>query len=69
VQAGHFPSGRHHYDAFGRLEGRNSCAMDSAWYCRTYPIAAIELSQGDAADTLHHWVELGCHRGYRRRPD
>ncbi len=68
VLGGHFPSGWHHYENFGRAEGRAACAVDNAWYCRTYPIAALELSQGDAADPLAHWMELGCHRGYRRRP-
>ncbi len=68
VDAGHFPSGRHHFDSFGQAEGRSPCGIDRAWYCRTYPIAAVELSQGDAADPLHHWIELGNNRGYRRRP-
>jgi hypothetical protein len=68
VEGGHFPSGRHHYDAFGRAEGRECCAVDKAWYCSTYPMAAIELSQGDAADPVHHWLELGRNRGYRRQP-
>jgi hypothetical protein len=68
VAAGHFPSGRHHYEAFGMAEGREPGAIDKAWYCTTYPIAAIELSQGDAADPLRHWIEIGRHRGYRRHP-
>ncbi len=67
VEAGHFPSGRHHYEAFGQAEGRDSCSIDRSWYCRTYPIAALELGQGDASTPLEHWRELGCFRGYKRQ--
>jgi len=66
VAAGHFPSGRYHFTAFGQAEGRPSCAIDNAWYCQAYPAAAFELGQGDAADPLQHWLELGQYRGYRR---
>ena len=68
VAAGHFPSGRHHYNNFGRSEGRDPCAIDKAWYCRTYPIAAIEMSQGECPDPLQHWLEVGRHRHYARNP-
>jgi hypothetical protein len=66
VAGGHFPSGRAHYASFGMAEGRPACTIDSAWYCQTYPIAAVELGQGDAPDALAHWVEVGRFRGYRR---
>jgi hypothetical protein len=66
VAGGHFPSGRHHYENFGMAEGRPACTIDSAWYCQTYPAAAFELGQGDAADPLQHWLELGRFRHYRR---
>ena len=65
VQAGHFPSGRHHYQAFGEAEGRDSCGVDRSWYCRTYPIAALELGQGDTPSPLSHWLDLGRFRGYK----
>ncbi len=68
VEAGHFPSGRHHYEAFGMAEGRTPCAIDRAWYCSTYPIAAIEMSQGESPDPLSHWIEIGRSRGYLRGP-
>ncbi len=66
VAGGHFPSGRAHYASFGMAEGRPACAIDSAWYCQAYPVAAFELGQGDAPDALQHWLELGRFRGYRR---
>lgn len=65
VAGGHMPSGLHHYRHFGFAEGREPCAVDRAWYCRTYPIAAVELGQGDALDPLDHWVAMGRERGYR----
>jgi hypothetical protein len=66
VAAGYFPSGRLHFAAFGEAEGRPACTIDKAWYCQTYPAAAFELGQGDAADPLQHWLDLGEYRGYRR---
>jgi len=66
VAEGHFPSGRAHYANYGMAEGRPPCAIDGAWYCQTYPAAAFELGQGDAADPLQHWLEVGQFRGYRR---
>ena len=68
VHAGHFPTALHHYAAFGRAEGREVCSVDRAWYCRTYPIAALEMGQGDATDPLNHWLELGRFRSYKRHP-
>ena len=69
VAGGHFPSGRHHYENFGFAEGRDPCRIDKAWYCQTYPIAAVEMSQGDAIDPLRHWISLGAFRGYARCSD
>ncbi len=66
VAAGHMPSGRHHFEHYGLAEGRDSVAVDSAWYCTAYPIAAIELGEGYAWDPADHWVRIGRARGYRR---
>ncbi len=68
VQGRHLPSGRHHYEHFGFYEGREAFRIDKAWYGQTYPIAAIELSQGEYDDPHEHWVEIGRARGYRRAP-
>jgi hypothetical protein len=66
IDDGHFPSGRTHYDLYGFAEGRAGFPLDRAWYCRAYPVAAIELSQGEYLDADHHWLEIGRARGYRR---
>ena len=66
IAAGHLPSGRSHFDNTGFDEGRAAFALDRAWYCRTYPIAALEIAQNDFHDTDQHWLELGQARGYGR---
>ena len=66
VTGGGLPSGAYHYRHFGFHEGREPCDVDRAWYCQTYPIAAVELGQGDALDPVDHWITLGRERGYRR---
>jgi hypothetical protein len=68
VQGGHLPSGRHHYEHYGFGEGREAFFIDKSWYCQTYPIAAIELSQGEYNDPHQHWVDIGRARGYWRAP-
>jgi hypothetical protein len=68
VQGGHFPSGRHHYENFGFHEGREPFCIDKPWYCQNYPIAAIEMSQGEYYDTYQQWLEIGRARGYQRVP-
>jgi hypothetical protein len=66
VAAGHLPSGRHHFEMCGFDEGRSAFALDRGWYCRTYPIAAVEIAQGDFWDADQHYLEVGRDRGYRR---
>ncbi len=68
IEAGHLPNGRHHYKLYGFDEGRVGFALDRAWYCREYPVAALEISQGDYYDADHHWLEMGRARGYRQGP-
>ena len=67
VLEGHFPSGRHHFVDFGFDEERVACHVDFAWYCTTYPIAALEMALGEAWDPNDHWLRLGKSRGYKRR--
>jgi hypothetical protein len=64
VTLGFIPSGRHHYEYHGIHEGREPFGMDAAMYVRTYPIAALEIGQGDYISTHHHYVEAGFARGY-----
>jgi hypothetical protein len=68
VGAGDLPSGRHHFEHSGFDEGRAGFGLDRAWYCRRYPIAALEIAAGEFADTEQHWLEAGRARGYRRGP-
>jgi hypothetical protein len=68
VDAGHLPSGRFHYEHYGHGEGREAFFIDKSWYCQNYPIAAVELSQGDYDDPHQQWLEIGKARGYRRAP-
>ncbi len=64
VAAGHMPSGRHHFEHYGFGEGRAAFCMDAAWYCRNYPIAAVEIGECYARDPSDHWVRFGRARGY-----
>jgi hypothetical protein len=68
VVDGHMPSGRHHYEICGFDEGRTAFALDRAWYCRTYPIAAVEIAAGGWQDPEQHWLEVGRARGYHATP-
>jgi hypothetical protein len=68
VRDGHMPSGRHHYEMYGFGEGRTPFRLDAGWYCRRYPIAAVELSQNEAHDPIDHWICMGADRGYARVP-
>ena len=52
----------------GFMRAARGFELDRAWYCRTYPIAAVELGQGEAADAADHYVAVGRARGYRRGP-
>jgi hypothetical protein len=66
VGAGQLPSGRHHYETCGFDEGRSGFALDRSWYCRRYPMAALEIAEGLFFDADQHWLEMGRARGYRR---
>jgi hypothetical protein len=68
VADGHLPSGRHHYESCGFDEGRIAFALDRAWYCQTYPIAAVEIADGGWQDPEQHWLEVGRGRGYHATP-
>ncbi len=69
VSCGQMPSGRHHYEHHGFAEGREPFHIDRAWYCQTYPIAALELGQGDAPDVMTHFLSIGRDRGYQPHAD
>lgn len=69
VTDGHIPDGRHHYEHFGVHEGREPFELDLPFYVRTYPMAALEIGQGDYLGPYHHYVESGFARGYRRKEE
>ena len=58
-------SGLAHYVSNGRGEGRNPFRFDRVWYSRHYPLAAIEVGQGDYNSLRDHYVCIGRSRGYR----
>ncbi len=68
VASGAYHSGREHYAWEGFFEGREAFPLDRAWYCRAFPLAAIEVGQGDFASLHHHYVAVGRDRGYRPLP-
>lgn len=59
---------RHHYKTFGFEEGRLPFRLDQEWYARSYPMAALEVAQGDYRDFPHHYLAVGRARGYRPTP-
>jgi hypothetical protein len=68
INTGGFKDGFDHYVRYGRSERRLPFPFDLAWYGRQYPIAAIEVAQGDFADFFHHYAAIGRRRGYRPLP-
>jgi hypothetical protein len=64
--AGHFKSGLDHYMRYGFNENRRPFFLDRKAYTASYPMAALELGQGDFLDCHHHFVEVGRARGYER---
>jgi hypothetical protein len=68
VTAGWMASGWEHFRNWGVHEGRVPFRLDPVFYARRYPIAAMELGQGDFRNFHDHWIAVGRQRGYRRTP-
>jgi len=70
VAAGHIGSGRQHYLAHGREEGRRPHAgsFDAAWYASTYPAVADEIGSAEPDALERHYHERGRYRGYLPHP-
>lgn len=64
VEAGHLRSGLSHYIEHGFVEERRCFHLDPQIYSLRYPIAAVEVSNGEYLDFDHHYVEIGALRGY-----
>lgn len=68
VEKGGFKSGLDHYIYYGYYERRSPFRLDRGWYGKQYPMAAIEVGQGDFTDFHHHYLAIGRRRGYRPTP-
>lgn len=51
---------RKHLPSYIPLCGR----VNSLWYLKTYPLAALEIAEGFYSSTHHHYAEIGWKRGY-----
>ncbi|HTW71459.1 MAG TPA: glycosyltransferase 61 family protein [Acetobacteraceae bacterium] len=60
---------RWHYRDSGMRERRLPFALSPAWYAERYPMAALEVSQGDYSGFAQHYVAVGRTRGYRAVPE
>jgi hypothetical protein len=58
-----------HYRAAGTRERRMPFALSAGWYAGKYPMAVMEVAQGDYSTFAHHYVAVGRARGYRKLPD
>ena len=67
VEEGWLKSGLAHFTRWGFPDGLGWWAfeLDETWYTTQYPIAAVEIGQGDYADCRHHYAEIGRRRGYK----
>lgn len=61
-------SGLEHFLCHGYSEGRETFGFDPGWYLRQYPLAALEVGQGDFGSLRHHYVAVGRLRGYLPEP-
>ena len=68
VALGGMKSGLEHFIRFGFSEHRDPLFVDTEWYVRTYPQAAVELGQGDYEDPVQHYVEVGMLHGFAPCP-
>ena len=62
------PSGYEHFLRVGHAENREPFELDRGWYCRQYPMACLEIGQGDYVSCHHHYAEVGALRGYKPVP-
>jgi hypothetical protein len=68
VSEGACSSALDHYRTRGFAQRLAMVSLDPDWYIRSYPIAALEVGQGDFAGFEHHYAAVGRRRGYRPRP-
>lgn len=63
------PGALEHYRVAGIRERRMPFALSVGWYAGRYPMAAMEVGQGDYSTLAHHYAAVGRARGYRTHPD
>ena len=66
---GNTEAARRHYRDIGFRERRLPFALSQGWYAERYPMAALEVSQGDYSGFAQHFVAIGRAHGYRTVPD
>jgi hypothetical protein len=67
--AGNTEGARAHYLLLGISQQRLPFRLAQAWYAARYPMAAIEVAQGDYTNFAHHYIAVGRERGYRPLPN
>jgi hypothetical protein len=58
-----------HYRRHGAREGRQPFRFSASWYAGHYPVAAMEVAQGDYSSLAHHYIAVGRAFGHRPLPD
>ncbi len=66
--AGNYDGARLHYEHFGFKEERFPFRIDYYWYANNYPLAGLEVAQGDYLNFAHHYAAIGHARGYKPCP-
>ena len=69
IGAGNVEGARAHYLLVGMKQHRLPFPLAPAWYAARYPMAALEVAQGDHVNFAHHYIVVGKDRGYRPLPD
>ena len=67
--AGNTEGARAHYLLRGVREHRLPFRLAPAWYAARYPMAAIEVAQGDYGNFARQYIAVGRARGYRPFPE
>lgn len=68
VESGGFSSALDHYIRVGFAANLEAFPLDREWYAREYPIAALEVSQGDFIDLEHQFAAVGNLRDAKPNP-
>lgn len=68
IGADNVEGARAHYLLLGIKQHRLPFRLAPAWYAARYPMAALEVGQGDYANFAHHYIVIGRERGYRPLP-